>query len=1037
MVKKNSIPDRWRTLTSVGQRIPGSRFIAFKVPLKGSTNQRVTQNQKFTPKDLLSTVRTQNEELGLIIDLTNTERYYTIKDLPKSVQYVKLHTAGLKIPDDCTIHQFKRIVRRFIWNNTDNEKLIGVHCTTGINRTGYLICRYLIDVDGWDPQTTLQIFSQSRGHPIEGEVYIDDLVLGPTRSNLGIDQPLTDDELNAFKKEEEPATQEDSRLCTLSQHARRLCTLSQHALPFIDRRDPYLVQRRRELQALIDERRRRERGRRGGRRTPDRKLENDLRDSLDFGDFDARDKTQELRSFPLMMRDRAEFLEDNRDFLAAMARHRERSYPMQDAVSDLPAPFSQRERLFHDKMLEEELMNSEKYQRMNRSLPGGFQGDGRFEDRLEMKGQHPMNFESDMLMENCDRYDVGSREMPRPAHAMQSGMSRENMDYCDMRRMGRPGSIRGFSEESWLEDGPGGPMSHSRPTPFLRSGTDQMDPGDFEEMEARRRFDKSRGLASHPLSNDMRFMNKNKAAVDMELNNLKERSGIHPRDTEFMPGSMRARPMDGPAGEQMDPMDERMRIMDQRMHPMEKRMHPMGNRMRPMDNIMHPMENRMGPMADRMGPMDERMSSMEDRMGPMSERMGPMSERMGPMSERMGPMCERMGPMSERMGPMSERMGPMSERMGPMSERMGPMSERMGPMSERMGPMSERMGPMSERMGPMSERMGPMSERMGPMSERMGPMSERMGPMSDRMGPMSDRMGPMIDRMGPMSERMGPMSERMGPTSERMGPTSDRMGPTSERMGPTSERMGPMSDRMGPMSERMGPMSERMGPMSERMGPMSERMGPMSERMGPMNERMGPMKERMGPMSERVGPMSDRMGPMSDRMGPMSDRMGPMSDRMGPMSDRMGPMSDRMGPMSDRMGPMSDRMGPMSERMGPINKKMGPTMDGMQPKDVRLLMNKPNYMQGPTRNDLVNECNPRFVDGRKSHPSEELIRGANRFAPYPAHMKSIQSNEVLQDHDGRHPAQENIQTPFGNYGMANINKQGFMPQSFPQRSMYN
>ncbi|XP_018080682.1 uncharacterized protein LOC108696129 isoform X2 [Xenopus laevis] len=189
MVKKNSIPGRWRSLTAVGQRIPGSRFIAFKVPLKWQANQRVSPTQKFTPKDLLSEIRARNEDLGLIIDLTNTERYYTDKEIPRSVQYIKLNTAGLQIPEDTTIHQFKRIVRRFIWQNTDNDKLIGVHCTTGINRTGYLICRYLIDVDGWDPDTAVSVFAQARGHPIEGAVYTDDLLNGPTRSNLGIDQP--------------------------------------------------------------------------------------------------------------------------------------------------------------------------------------------------------------------------------------------------------------------------------------------------------------------------------------------------------------------------------------------------------------------------------------------------------------------------------------------------------------------------------------------------------------------------------------------------------------------------------------------------------------------------------------------------------------------------------------------------------------------------------------------------------------------------------------------------------------------------------
>ncbi|CAI9571307.1 unnamed protein product [Staurois parvus] len=209
MVKKNSIPERWRSLTAIGTRVPGSRFIAFKVPLKGATNQRVTQTQKFTPKDLVTAIRNQNEELGLILDLTNTERYYTTKDLPRSVQYVKLHTAGLKIPDDATVHQFKRLVRQFLFANEDNDKLIGVHCTTGINRTGYLICRYLIDVDGWRPLHSITAFANSRGHPIEGAVYIEDLIKGPMRSNVGIDLPPTEEEKRALNSGSEDLSRDD------------------------------------------------------------------------------------------------------------------------------------------------------------------------------------------------------------------------------------------------------------------------------------------------------------------------------------------------------------------------------------------------------------------------------------------------------------------------------------------------------------------------------------------------------------------------------------------------------------------------------------------------------------------------------------------------------------------------------------------------------------------------------------------------------------------------------------------------------------
>ncbi|XP_071604277.1 uncharacterized protein [Heliangelus exortis] len=195
MVKKNTIPDGWRSLTPVGQPIPGTRFIAFKVPLKGAINQRLTPTQKFTPKDLMAAMKALNVELGLIIDLTYTTRYYEVKDLPKSVQYKKLYTVGLEVPDNATILQFKKWVRKFLWENAGNEKLIGVHCTNGINRTGYLICRYLIDVEGWDPEAAIQAFGDARGHQMDGLVYLTDLRTQPMRSNLGMDVWDSDEDI--------------------------------------------------------------------------------------------------------------------------------------------------------------------------------------------------------------------------------------------------------------------------------------------------------------------------------------------------------------------------------------------------------------------------------------------------------------------------------------------------------------------------------------------------------------------------------------------------------------------------------------------------------------------------------------------------------------------------------------------------------------------------------------------------------------------------------------------------------------------------
>ncbi|CAB1332574.1 unnamed protein product [Coregonus sp. 'balchen'] len=182
--KKNGIPDRWEDYQAVGKIISGTRFIAFKVPLKPSLCRHVERSEAFGPWELMQTIEKDGQELGLIIDLTFTTRYYKPEDLPDSVLYLKIFTAGHEVPSDPTILSFKRAVRRFLRDNTHNDKLIGVHCTHGLNRTGYLVCRYLIDVDGMDPKEAVELFNSSRGHSIERGNYLKDLQTGPKRRPL-------------------------------------------------------------------------------------------------------------------------------------------------------------------------------------------------------------------------------------------------------------------------------------------------------------------------------------------------------------------------------------------------------------------------------------------------------------------------------------------------------------------------------------------------------------------------------------------------------------------------------------------------------------------------------------------------------------------------------------------------------------------------------------------------------------------------------------------------------------------------------------
>ncbi|XP_069845101.1 RNA/RNP complex-1-interacting phosphatase [Dipodomys merriami] len=179
----NQVPERWKDYLPVGRRMPGTRFIAFKVPLQKKFEVNLAPEEYFSPLDLFNKIQEQNEELGLIIDLTYTRRYYKPEDLPESVSYLKIFTVGHQIPDDNTIFKFKCAVNGFLKENKDNGKLVGVHCTHGLNRTGYLICRYLIDVEGMRPDDAIELFNRCRGHCIERQNYIEDLQNGPIRKN--------------------------------------------------------------------------------------------------------------------------------------------------------------------------------------------------------------------------------------------------------------------------------------------------------------------------------------------------------------------------------------------------------------------------------------------------------------------------------------------------------------------------------------------------------------------------------------------------------------------------------------------------------------------------------------------------------------------------------------------------------------------------------------------------------------------------------------------------------------------------------------
>uniref|UniRef100_A0A336KLB6 CSON013075 protein n=1 Tax=Culicoides sonorensis TaxID=179676 RepID=A0A336KLB6_CULSO len=153
----------------------GRKFVAFKTPLD-ETFTKLKKTEIFTPNDVFDWLTKSKIKIGLWIDLTKTTRYYNSKEIiNRGCRYEKIWCEGHgSVPDWKQIKTFTDIVDNFISECPD--EIIGVHCTHGYNRTGYLIVSYLVNKMNFRVDDALKAFSDNRPPGIYREQYVIDLV---------------------------------------------------------------------------------------------------------------------------------------------------------------------------------------------------------------------------------------------------------------------------------------------------------------------------------------------------------------------------------------------------------------------------------------------------------------------------------------------------------------------------------------------------------------------------------------------------------------------------------------------------------------------------------------------------------------------------------------------------------------------------------------------------------------------------------------------------------------------------------------------
>ncbi len=158
---RKKCPSGWAACSDHGLAVEGI-FIPLKVPLD-PLKFAVSAVKPFSATDFLSSMTKSGHTIGLVIDLTDTAKYYDGEKefVSKGIAYRKVRCKGRLPPSDALVQSFIEIVDEFVKTDKEN-RLVAVHCTHGHNRTGFMIACFLILKMNYSVADAVAKFKSSR-----------------------------------------------------------------------------------------------------------------------------------------------------------------------------------------------------------------------------------------------------------------------------------------------------------------------------------------------------------------------------------------------------------------------------------------------------------------------------------------------------------------------------------------------------------------------------------------------------------------------------------------------------------------------------------------------------------------------------------------------------------------------------------------------------------------------------------------------------------------------------------------------------------
>ena len=159
---------KWGDYESCGESVGKTKFVPMKTPLSLEFLERTEKYAHIltVEKMLYEQRETKQREVTMIIDLSNHECLYE-EDIPKEVHRVHVRNIAKSIPSiECCATVMREASKH--WKKHP-EEYIAIHCAYGFNRTGFIVCCYLIEKENMTAEEALETFAVARPPGVKHE----------------------------------------------------------------------------------------------------------------------------------------------------------------------------------------------------------------------------------------------------------------------------------------------------------------------------------------------------------------------------------------------------------------------------------------------------------------------------------------------------------------------------------------------------------------------------------------------------------------------------------------------------------------------------------------------------------------------------------------------------------------------------------------------------------------------------------------------------------------------------------------------------